>query len=203
MTHALPPQLDALARAIPVLRGSDREFALSLFNQATTGNRRLSDKQWFWVDRLAKRAAEPPRAEDIVETDSIKQLFDRAAKNLKFPAIVLGLPGNSGEIRVSLASETSRNAGALYIKRNGEYLGKVDAQGAVRLLRETPHYLATAVTETISRFAATPAEVAAEHGKLTGRCFACNLPLTDERSTAVGYGKTCAANWGLPWGKTA
>lgn len=34
------------------------------------------------------------------------------------------------------------------------------------------------------------------------RCCYCNQPLEDERSKAIGYGKTCAGRWGLPWGDT-
>jgi hypothetical protein len=29
----------------------------------------------------------------------------------------------------------------------------------------------------------------------------CRLTLTDARSTAVGYGQTCAGHWGMPWGE--
>lgn len=35
---------------------------------------------------------------------------------------------------------------------------------------------------------------------VTGHCCFCSLPLTDERSTAVGYGKVCADHFGLSWG---
>ena len=49
-------------------------------------------------------------------------------------------------------------------------------------------------------FAAKPAQVAAAHGRLTGRCCFCNSGLDDPRSTAEGYGPTCAKHFGLPWG---
>lgn len=35
------------------------------------------------------------------------------------------------------------------------------------------------------------------------RCFICGLPLDTEPSIAAGYGKTCAENRGLPYGKLA
>lgn len=44
---------------------------------------------------------------------------------------------------------------------------------------------------------------AAAFGKLTGTCVYCALKLTDERSLSVGYGPTCAANNGLPWGEVS
>ena len=52
----------------------------------------------------------------------------------------------------------------------------------------------------LQRLAADPAGVASKYGKMTGRCCFCHLQLTDAKSLAVGYGKTCAKNYGLPWG---
>src|SRR4051794_7329117 len=46
-----------------------------------------------------------------------------------------------------------------------------------------------------------PAGFAREHGRLTGRCCFCNQALCDERSTAAGYGETCARHFSLPWGE--
>lgn len=201
MTHALPPRLQALNDALPKLSDKDRGFAQSLLTQAF--RRPLSDKQLYWVDTLAARAAEPaPAAPAKVETGGIHALFDRAAKNLKRPAIVIGA-GEDREIRVSPAGANSRNPGALYIKRDGEYLGKVDADGGIRLLREIHPAVRAIITTTLERFAAEPVKVAAEHGHLTGKCCFCNRTLDDERSTAVGYGPICADNWGLPWGTKA
>jgi hypothetical protein len=34
------------------------------------------------------------------------------------------------------------------------------------------------------------------------RCCYCGKALEDSRSREAGYGKTCAANWGLPWGES-
>jgi hypothetical protein len=41
---------------------------------------------------------------------------------------------------------------------------------------------------------------AAAFGQVYGVCVFCIRPLTDERSKAVGYGRKCADNHGLPWG---
>lgn len=43
---------------------------------------------------------------------------------------------------------------------------------------------------------------AARFGALTGECINCGKRLTDERSIDAGYGPTCAANNGWPWGET-
>jgi hypothetical protein len=58
-----------------------------------------------------------------------------------------------------------------------------------------------AITARLRAFAAEPARVAKDSARLTGRCCFCNLALKDERSTAVGYGATCADHFGLPWGE--
>lgn len=42
-------------------------------------------------------------------------------------------------------------------------------------------------------------EAAAEFGKVYGFCVNCAADLTDERSIAVGYGATCARNFGWPY----
>jgi hypothetical protein len=50
------------------------------------------------------------------------------------------------------------------------------------------------------RFICDPVEGARDFSRLTGNCSFCNLPLTDDRSQIIGYGKRCAAKYGLPWG---
>lgn len=45
------------------------------------------------------------------------------------------------------------------------------------------------------------ADDASRFGKVTGQCINCGRGLTDERSLQVGYGPTCAANNGWPWGE--
>lgn len=54
--------------------------------------------------------------------------------------------------------------------------------------------------EFLERLVANPTGFIAECGKDMGRCCYCNQPLEDARSKAVGYGRTCAKRWGLPWG---
>ena len=45
------------------------------------------------------------------------------------------------------------------------------------------------------------AEEAAAFGHATGVCVFCARSLSDDRSVSVGYGPTCAAKQGLPWGE--
>ena len=45
------------------------------------------------------------------------------------------------------------------------------------------------------------ADQAAQFGALYGVCCNCGRELSDERSIHAGYGPTCAANNGWPWGE--
>lgn len=143
----------------------------------------------------------------------ILELFDRARKHLKNPAIVLGIEGGR-LIRITVAGDRAKHPGTLnvvdgdrqewdpYAESSGrEWYGRVHLDGSLdlkRTYRGTP--LAARIEAKLVAFATAPAQVAAEHGRLTGRCCFCNRPLTDERSTAVGYGQTCAGHYGMPWG---
>ena len=132
------------------------------------------------------------------------QLFDRARKHLKAPAIVIGIGGK--EIRLSVAGQRARAPGSINVASNegwddrtwyGRILSTGEFEASPR--DKTPDGL----IDGLQRFAADPAGVAAEHGKLTGKCCFCNTALTDNRSTSVGYGPVCAKNYGLPWGSKA
>lgn len=111
-------------------------------------------------------------------------------KPLKFPQTRFAAPG-SGELQLSLAPLTGKNPGAVYVKLNGEYAGKVTATGAAYGL--TPE-----LVEALRTIAANPAAAGAAYGRLTGNCSFCTQGLSDEGSLEVGYGPKCAKNYGLP-----
>jgi pyruvate/2-oxoglutarate dehydrogenase complex dihydrolipoamide acyltransferase (E2) component len=117
--------------------------------------------------------------------------FLRAARDrgLKAPKVRFAAPGN-GELLINLAGDASKNPGAVYVKLNGEYVGKVTAQGAA--------YGLDALLPTLKAIEADPAGAGAAYGALTGRCSFCGLALTDEGSIEVGYGPVCASRYGLP-----
>lgn len=57
------------------------------------------------------------------------------------------------------------------------------------------------VRDVLCEIATDPVAFAAKYGLGTGVCCFCSKPLCDDRTLAVGYGKKCAQNWSLPWGK--
>ena len=152
---------------------------------------------------LAPRAPQPAATPEAVgDLGGIVAMFARARQHLRFPAIVLD------GFRVSVAGARASQPGSLTVTGldavwNGQrgrnerpWYGRVSLDGLFQPGRNAPANLA----DRLRRFAADPAGEAAAHGRLHGKCCFCNLPLRDERSTAVGYGPICADHFGLPWG---
>lgn len=195
-------QLETLRAALPALSGGDRGFAESLLAGAARG---LSQKQLYWVGRLIERASQPAPAASVAVGNfaAMIALFDRARAHLKHPHIVLLLQGPDEDIEISLgvAGPNARQPGTINVAERGPYgearfFGRVLRDGAFQASRgPTP----AGLVELLRAFAADPARVAAAHGLLTGRCCFCNRALSDERSTAVGYGETCAGHYELPY----
>jgi hypothetical protein len=193
------------------LTANDRSFADSLLYSVRTQRRPPSDKQLYWIGKMAERAKnggkEPERVKTTVgDLSGVMALFDKARRHLQFPAIVLGWRDSRDhihEVRLNVAGERARVPGSINVidEADRAWFGRILKDGA---FEHSPRIdVPTAVAELLGRFACDPVGVAGEHGRLTGKCCFCNTALTDERSTSVGYGPTCAKNYGLPWGKAA
>ena len=126
--------------------------------------------------------------------DPLVQMFRKAKEHLKYPKLTVQVDGKP--YTFSLAGDTSKNPGCVYVKSNGQYLGKVTPAAEFHAVREATQ----ADRDAISKFSTNPAQVAGLHGHVTGNCCFCSKQLTDERSTQVGYGPVCANHYGLPWG---
>jgi hypothetical protein len=200
--------IEGLRAALPNLEASDAKFATDLIRGFEKYGS-LTDRQAPWVDRLidrAKLATEPQKPrEQIGDLSKLLALFDRAAKHLKSPAVVILLE-QIGEVRISVAGARAKIPGSINVATNGRY-GESTWFGRIR--RDGTFDPSSRVTtpdtliDQLQDFASRPAEMAAEHGRLTGRCCFCNTSLENEKSTAVGYGPVCAKKWGLSWGARA
>lgn len=157
----------------------------------------------------ASAPAPAPRAAAVAvgNLTGILTLFDRARQHLKFPAIVLALT-ETISIRVTVAGDRAKVPGSLTVvdAARDELDGSRDWFG--RILRDGTFepsaqgsVLMPCLSEKLSQFAADPAGVAGHDGRLHGRCCFCSRPLSDDRSTVVGYGKVCAGRFGLAWGE--
>jgi Family of unknown function (DUF6011) len=127
-------------------------------------------------------------------------LFEHAiSHSLKYPRIRLLAEG--GQVVIARrAGSRSRYEGQIQITDDGQYpyntyFGRIDSDG---VLHESSS-MTPAVRELLGRFAASPTEVAFEYGQITGQCCFCDLPLSDARSLAHGYGPVCAVHYSLPW----
>lgn len=206
--------VETLRAALPQLGNGDRSFAESLLAWHDSG-KALSDKQFHWVGKLAARAQPPKQAAQVGNLSALLTLFGKAKEHLKYPAIVLRVPLSTSQhfaIRITVAGEKARHPGTLNVTTQDKglddrrvWLGRVYLDGRYEpsngadLGNVDPEWNAK-VSASLEALAAAPAETAKAHGKLTGCCCFCEQKLTDERSTAVGYGPRCAKNFGLPWG---
>lgn len=156
------------------------DFALSLKQQAARKGE-LSPRQIEAALRCIEKlkAAKAAQADaPAVDTTILEAVFARVNPTLRKPAL------NVGPYRFSPAPDTGANPGAIYVKQDGEYLGKM--LGGRFLSRATAE-----VMNAILGIAADPLGKAIEHGKITGRCAICNRKLTDEDSTDRGIGPIC------------
>jgi len=191
----------------------DQDFAKDL---ATKGLKyqQSTPKQIYWIDNFVaviegKQPSFPNKeAVQVGGFQKVVELFDLAKKNLKWPKVILSCMGTP--VYLSVAGPTAKNPGWINVKGEGAYpvgawYGRVNPTGSWHPGKDaTPDFL-EALTDLLTEFGENPAEVAKKYGKLTGNCCFCNSGLTDPRSTAAGFGPTCAKNYGLypEWKKAA
>lgn len=139
-------------------------------------------------------------AQPVGSLARIVAMFAKAAEHLKYPAIVLD------GIRISVAGERAREPGSLTVTTADKgddgrraYLGRVTRAGVFEPARTVSPW---PIVDQLRAFAENPERVAGDYGRLHGACCFCRKALSDERSTAVGYGPICADHFGLPWGDT-
>lgn len=194
-----------LEKVMPLLSGRDLEFAESLVQQHK--RRGLSPKQGTWVVRLIDRATLPPQTPTAVGDGfkAVIELLDRAKTRLKHPKLLVSVLGQ--DLRLSIAGDSAKVPGSVTLTsadRDAEgarqWFGRVTRDGVFEPSGALDGKTQTAIAAALKALAVDPAKAAADYGHLTGVCCFCGIGLTDERSTAVGYGPTCARKWGMPWG---
>ncbi|MBY0562460.1 DUF6011 domain-containing protein [Hyphomicrobium sp.] len=195
-----PEQITALEANLHDLTSArSNAFAQDLIAQYKQ-TKRLSDKQWDWVAKLLGYATRPdPEVKDVGDMAGAIALFDKAGKTLKFPAVVISQDDLT--VRISVAGSRSKAPGSLNVTSNEKYpdntfYGRISRAGAFEI-NPAADGQKDILVGLLKEFASDPAGAASRHGHLTGRCCFCNLPLKQRQSTAVGYGETCAQNWGL------
>jgi Family of unknown function (DUF6011) len=193
----------ALTAAIPGLPEGQRDFARNLIRQAMDPKARgLSDKQWFWVKKLAA----PKVQVKTVDLTALHDFFDAA--DGKFPSMVYRTEAGT-KLRLSKAGPASKYPKSLNVtdtsKKFAErvWFGRIGLDGGFTPAARLDQPTVTAIVAALEAFAANPTQAAAQYGFDTGECCFCAAELTDPKSKAVGYGPVCAKKWHLPWGAKA
>lgn len=191
ITHAtLAATLEAAINAGDI-QPRDIDFARSLLAGFAKW-RSFTPRQEPHVIRLITPAAAPAQP-TLADVSGILRLLNRAkARGLKRPGFTL--KSAASELRLSLAPDTGKNPGYVYVKVDGAYAGKIAPDGKL-----TTNTVLVNIP-LLSQMAADPAATAASHGHQTGACCFCSRSLDDPRSVAVGYGPVCADKYELPYG---
>ena len=163
-------------------------FAESLIEQiATRGS--LSEKQMFAASAMLMKIKQnkEEKQSNIVSIDlsNVKKIFDKAHEAIKSPKFRVD------NMVLSRAPDSGVNAGAIYVKVDGEYAGKVT--GGYWLPCRAPE----GTLEKLQEVAKDPLGSAVAYGKRTGNCSACGRDLTNHGSIEKGIGPICAERWGL------
>lgn len=123
-----------------------------------------------------------------VDVSAIATAFEAARMNsIKRPKLRLA------DFIFSRAPDTGRNAGSIYVTRDGEYLGRVtDGQFHRSMACDAP-------TEgNVIEVASNPHAAAKAYGQRTGGCSCCGRELTNGESIDLGIGPICRDKFG--WG---
>ena len=121
-----------------------------------------------------------------VDLSNVVAMFNKAHEAIKTPKF------RFEDLVISRAPDTGANAGALYVKVDGEYAGKVK-EGQWFGLRTAPQ-------DTLSKLqqiAESPLGSAVAYGRKTGTCACCGRELTVHASIERGIGPICAERFGL------
>ena len=164
-------------------------FAQSLVEQIINKGS-LSEKQMFAASAMLMKIKQnkEDKQSNIVSIDlsNVKKIFDKAHEAIKSPKFRVD------NMVLSRAPDSGVNAGAIYVKVDGEYAGKVTG-GYWLPCKGSPE----GTLEKLRDVAKDPLGSAVAYGKRTGNCSACGRDLTNHGSIEKGIGPICAERWGL------
>lgn len=186
----------------------DKGFAQSLIDYFKD-TKRLSMRQAFFVRQLITRATPERHTEVIGDFSGVYTMFKKAGETLKHPKVRLNveLADETSEIVLYLAGERSRVPGVvnvvLHSQRAGEvWCGRLGKDGVWAASHRVPAEYQQPIRDLLLALSQNPEAVAANYGRVVGKCCFCNSGLDDARSLAVGYGPVCAKRYGLSWGSS-
>lgn len=159
-------------------------FAKSLVEQFSKRGS-LSDKQTgAAIAMLMKvKANKAQQAEaPSIDLGNVVAMFSKAHEAIKTPKF------RFEDLVISRAPDHGVNAGALYVKVNGDYAGKV---------KEGKWFGSQDILPKLQQISKDPLSSAVAYGRRTGTCACCGKELTVHESIERGIGPICAEKWGL------
>lgn len=174
------------------MENNDFPFAVSMMDAVRKWGRltegQLAACHKCIAGRDKARAAAVARVENAPVIDLTKlSLAFESAKASGLKRIKVRFAG----LEVTEAKATSANAGALYVKADGEYVGKITS-GRFICTRECGDVTKDRVIATM----ADPRAAAIAYGRETGSCSCCGRELSNPESIALGIGPICARKFG-------
>lgn len=159
-------------------------FAKSLVEQFSKRGS-LSEKQTgAAVAMLMKvKASKANKAEaPSVDLSNVAEMFSKAHEAIKTPKF------RFEDLVISRAPDHGVNAGALYVKIEGEYAGKV---------KDGKWFGSQDILPKLEQISKDPLSAAVAYGRRTGSCACCGRELTRHDSIERGIGPICAERFGL------
>jgi hypothetical protein len=139
--------------------------------------------------RLEIPTAPAPEAKaPAIGTDKLTSAFE-AAKTRGLSRPILRFEG----FQASLAPSNGKNPGAIYVKTQGEYMGKITPSGDFFASRDCPSDMRAKIAATMT----DPLAAAVAFGRRTGQCSCCGRELTNSESIDRGIGPICAEKFGF------
>ena len=207
-----PMQKEDVEKKYPFINKSSVEFLSNLLDVSSRPYRRLTEAQSFWFHHYYKNimdvrigltsasSLKSPVRSSGAKYQKIVELFANVSEKVLYPRIVFyGLLGGQN-VAFSRLSVRAKTPGSISVKVGKTYVGKISKETFVFEPSVIPAELVVPIEQICEEFNADPTDFAAKYGHRTGRCCFCSRLLTDERSTAVGYGPVCAESYRLPWG---
>ena len=160
-------------------------FAASLVNQYGSRGTLTEKQTGAAVAMLMKIKQNGKRSLASVDYRKVKEVLDNAfadginTPKLRFDGIVLSRAGDNGA-----------NKGAVYIKVDGEYAGKLHG-GYFVPIKSTPE----GTFERLKVILNDPLEQAVAYGRKFGSCCVCGRTLTNQTSIDAGIGPICGSRF--------
>tara|TARA_R110000772_G_scaffold10768_15_gene34147 strand:+ start:2516 stop:3127 length:612 start_codon:yes stop_codon:yes gene_type:complete len=203
MDGATTPQeaYDMMAYQVSEGNLNASNFVKSMMSQFETKGR-LSPKQITWAIKLSTEAAhkeaDPMAFEDEDEDDGDFIEVLTFMTEVGLTKARLTFVHGAKKVTFSRSPAHGKNPNHIYVKVEGDYVGKITPTGHFVGPYSWSFPYATSIMYDM--VAAGVSEYILAYGKHSGICACCGRTLTDERSLTAGVGPVCAKHWNIIWG---